>query len=222
VKLPIVKNPEPWITVRGKIVDENGNPIDAKIIYERLPDGKEVGIAQTNPKTGEYEIRLPGGHQYGVRAEAKDKISESQNLDLTGITADKVIDQKDFQLEAIKVTPIAENITITLNNVFFDFDKSVLKVESFPELNRIAKLLKERATMEIELDGHTDAVGSDDYNLNLSERRAKAVAKYLVDQGVAEERVKVMYFGESKPVDDNATREGRKKNRRVEFKINKT
>jgi len=221
VKLPIVKNPEPWVTVRGKIVDENGNPIAAKIIYERLPDGKEVGIAQTNPKTGEYEIRLPGGHLYGVRAEAKDKISESQNLDLANVAADQTINQKDFHLEPIKVTPIAENASVTLNNVFFDFDKTALKPESFPELNRIVKIMKERATMEIELDGHTDSVGSDDYNLDLSERRAKAVAKYLIDQGVDKERVKVMYFGESKPVDDNATKEGRKKNRRVEFKITK-
>lgn len=222
VKLPIVRNPEPWVTVRGKVVDENGNPIDAKIIYERLPGGKEVGIAQTNPKTGEYEIRLPGGHMYGVRAEAKDKISESQNLDLTAITADQVIDQKDFQLENIKMATITENASIMLNNVFFDFDKATLKEESFPELNRVVKLMKERPTMEIELDGHTDAVGSDDYNLGLSERRARSVAKYLTGQGIAQERVKVMYFGESRPLEDNTSKEGRKKNRRVEFKIMKT
>ncbi len=62
IKLPIVKTPEPWVTVKGKIVDKDGKPLGAKIVYERLPDGKELGIAQSNPETGEYEIRLPAGH----------------------------------------------------------------------------------------------------------------------------------------------------------------
>jgi outer membrane protein OmpA-like peptidoglycan-associated protein len=219
IKLPIVKNPDPWVTVRGKVVDENGNPIDAKIIYERLPDGKEVGIAQTNPATGEYEIRLPAGHLYGVRAEAKDKISESQNLDLRNITQDQVIQGKDFNLEPIKVAPIQENITITLNNVFFDFDKAVLKPESFPELDRIVKVMQERAGLQIEISGHTDAVGTEEYNLGLSERRAKAVVKYVTDKGIGQDRINTIYLGEAKPIDTNATTEGRRKNRRVEFKI---
>jgi OmpA-OmpF porin, OOP family len=219
IKLPIVKNPDPWVTVRGKVVDENGNPIDAKIIYERLPDGKEVGIAQTNPATGEYEIRLPAGHLYGVRAEAKDKISESQNLDLRNITQDQVIQGKDFNLEPIKVAPIQENITITLNNVFFDFDKAVLKPESFPELDRIVKVMQERTGLQIEISGHTDAVGTEEYNLGLSERRARAVVKYVTDKGIGKDRINTIYLGEAKPIDTNATTEGRRKNRRVEFKI---
>jgi OmpA-OmpF porin, OOP family len=219
IKLPIVKNPDPWVTVRGKVLDENGNPIAAKIIYERLPDGKEVGIAQTNPQTGEYEIRLPAGHLYGVRAEAKDKISESQNLDLRNITADQIIQGKDFSLDPIKVAPIAENITLTLNNVFFDFDKSELKPESFSELNRIIKLMKDRPSMEVEISGHTDAVGSDTYNLGLSERRAKAVVSYLTGKGIQKDRIITLFLGESKPVDTNETKEGRGRNRRVEFKI---
>jgi OOP family OmpA-OmpF porin len=219
IKLPIVKNPDPWVTVRGKVVDENGNPVDAKIIYERLPDGKEVGIAQTNPATGEYEIRLPAGHLYGVRAEAKDKISESQNLDLRNITQDQVITGKDFDLEPIKVASIAENITITLNNVFFDFDKSVLKPESFPELDRIVKVMQEKVGLQIEISGHTDAVGTEEYNLGLSERRARAVVKYITDKGIDKSRINTLYLGEAKPVDTNATKEGRGKNRRVEFKI---
>jgi OmpA-OmpF porin, OOP family len=219
IKLPIVKSPDPWVTVRGKVVDENGNPIDAKIIYERLPDGKEQGIAQTNPATGEYEIRLPAGHLYGVRAEAKDKISESQNLDLRNITSDQIIQGKDFNLEPIKMATIQENMTIVLNNVFFDFDKSTLKPESFPELDRIRKVMNEKTAMTIEISGHTDSIGTDDYNLELSERRARAVVKYLTDKGIEKARISIMYLGESKPTDTNETREGRKKNRRVEFKI---
>ncbi len=220
VKLPIVKSPDLWVTVKGKIIDATtGKPMAAKVIYERLPDGKELGIAQTNPETGEYEIRLPAGHLYGVRAEAKNKISESQNLDLRNVTHDSVIEHEDFTMKDINVAPVEENVTIVLNNVFFDFDKATLKPESFPELNRIRDLMKEKTGMQIEIDGHTDATGPDQYNLGLSERRAKAVIKYLADQGVENSRMTVKFFGESKPVESNGTIEGRRKNRRVEFKI---
>ncbi len=220
VKLPIVKNPDPWVTVRGKIIDQTtGKPIEAKIIYERLPDGKEVGIAKSNPETGEYEIRLPAGHLYGVRAEAEGKISESRNLDLRDVTSDEIIDNRDFNLQPIQLATIQENMSIVLNNVFFDFDKAVLKAESFPELNRIVKLMGEKTTMLIEISGHTDATGPEAYNLTLSERRAKAVVKYLVEKGVAQDRITTLFFGEEKPSESNETKEGRRKNRRVEFKI---
>lgn len=219
IKLPIVKTPEPWVTVRGKVVDDNGKPLGAKIVYERLPDGKELGIAQSNPETGAYEIRLPAGHQYGIRADAEGKISESQNLDLRDTKADKVIDGKDFDLEPFKVTPVGPNVTVVLNNVFFDFDKTTLKPESFPELNRIVGLMTDKPNMQIEIAGHADAVGTEEYNLSLSERRAKAVAKYLTEKGISKDRISAVFFGEGKPVDSNETKDGRKKNRRVEFKI---
>jgi outer membrane protein OmpA-like peptidoglycan-associated protein len=219
VKLPIIKNPEPWVTVRGKIIDKTtGQPLGAKIVYERLPDGKGVGIAQSNPETGEYEIRLPAGHLYGLRAEADGKLSESQNLDTRDVKADQVI-AKDFNLDPIAVATIAENVTIVLNNVFFDFDKATLKSESFPELNRVVTLMTDKPNMQIEISGHTDTSGPDQYNLGLSERRAKAVMKYFSDKGVPKERMTVLFFGETKPTESNDTKEGRKKNRRVEFKI---
>jgi outer membrane protein OmpA-like peptidoglycan-associated protein len=219
IKLPIVKTPEPWVTVKGKIVDKDGKPLGAKIVYERLPDGKELGIAQSNPETGEYEIRLPAGHNYGVRAEADGKVSESQNLDLTNAKSDQVIDGKDFDLEPIKVAPVQPDVTIVLNNVFFDFDKTTLKPESFPELNRIVALMTDKPGMQIEIAGHADAIGTEEYNLGLSERRARAVAKYLADKGISKDRITAVFFGEANPVGTNDTPAGRKKNRRVEFKI---
>lgn len=220
VKLPIVRSPEPWIIVKGKIIDKvTGQPLSAKIIYERLPDGKQMGITQTNPMTGEYEIRLPGGYKYGIRAEADGKFSESQNIDLTGVTSDKVIEGEDFQLEPVKIADVTENVTITLNNVFFDFNKAILKEDSYPELNRVVELLNKKPTMTIEIAGHTDNTGPDEYNLLLSEFRARAVADYLKSKGIAKDRIVAVFYGETKPVDTNDTPAGRKKNRRVEFKV---
>lgn len=220
VKLPILQSPDPWVVVKGKIVDaRTGDPIGAKIIYERLPDGKQLGISQSDPTTGEYEIRLPGGHLYGVRAEAPDRISENQNLDLRNITRDQTIENKDFTLDPIQVAAVEENVTIVLNNIFFDFDKSSLKSESFPELNRIISVMKDKSGMQIEIAGHADATGPESYNLALSERRARAVVQYLTRQGIDSGRISVVFHGEARPVAPNTTPDGRRRNRRVEFKI---
>lgn len=220
VKLPIVKAPETFVTVRGKVVDKNtGKPTDAKVLFERLPDGKGAGVAQTNPETGEYELRLQTGHLYGLRAESQGQISESQNIDLRNVDAGETVASQDFNLAPIEVTKLEENVTVTLNNIFFDFDKSLLKPESGPELDRLVDLLKTNGSMQIEIAGHTDDMGAEQYNLALSERRARTVVAYLVRSGIDQNRITVQFFGESKPVDSNDTEEGRQKNRRVEFKI---
>lgn len=220
VKLPVFMSPDPIVVIRGKLVDaKTGEPIAAKIIYEQLPEGKEIGRAQSNPETGEYEIHLPGGHLYGVRAEADGHISENQNLDLRNVTKDGVTRNQDMQLEPIEVARIEPDAKINLNNIFFDFDMATLKPESFPELNRIVTLMNEKPTLEVEISGHTDATGTEAYNLGLSERRAKSVVSYLTQKGVPADKIKTTFFGESKPIESNETKEGRRKNRRVEFKI---
>ncbi|MDZ4714040.1 MAG: OmpA family protein [Cytophagales bacterium] len=220
VKLPIYRTPDPVVIVRGKLIDsKTGKPISAKIIYERLPDGKEIGIAQSNPETGEYEIHLPGGVKYGVRAEAEGHLSSNQNLDLTSYTQDGIVRTGDITLAPIEVAVIEPKAMITLNNIFFDFDKDVLRDESFPELNRIVDLMKKNSGMTVEIAGHTDATGPAEYNRGLSKRRATAVSSYLNGKGISKERVSTVFFGEDKPVAPNTTREGRQKNRRVEFSI---
>jgi OOP family OmpA-OmpF porin len=219
-KLPFYKNPESTIIVKGKLIDaKTGRPIGAHIVFERLPEGKEAGSTDSDPLTGAYEIRLPGGFLYGYRADAKNYISQNQNLDLKNLTKDGTIDKKDITLAPIEVALIEPDATIVLNNIFFDFDKSVLKPESFPELNRLVALLGDKSTIEVEIAGHTDSIGEEKYNLSLSQSRANAVTRYLHEKGIANSRLAVVYFGESKPIETNDTKEGRKKNRRVEFKI---
>lgn len=220
VKLPIYRSPEPMVIVKGRLLDaETGQPIGAKIVYERLPDGKELGITQSDPKTGEYEITLPAGQLYGIRAEAKDHVSENQNLDLRNFTSDQVIGQNDIILQPIRVGRIGENITLTLNNIFFDFDKAILRPESYPELDRLVKTMSERPSMRVEIDGHTCDIGEESYNMELSQRRARAVRDYLVSKGIDSSRIDMKYFGETRPAVPNTSKENRRQNRRVEFKI---
>jgi OmpA-OmpF porin, OOP family len=236
LKLPPFMLPDPVVIVKGKLVDQKtGLPLGSKIIFESLPDGKEAGIAHSDPNTGEYEIQLPVGKMYGIRAEATDHLSTSQNLDLRKISYGPVKQDlklapdehaiaarptdKPVDVQPIELTPIADNATIPLNNIFFNFDDASLRSESFPELNRIVALMGERKAMQVEISGHTDQLGPDAYNMKLSERRAKTVTQYLLDKGVEAGRITTTWFGETKPVDTTNTKVGNRKNRRVEFKI---
>jgi OOP family OmpA-OmpF porin len=221
VKLPFLHSPDPWVTVTGKLMDKKNNtPLGAKIIYERLPDGKDMGIAESNSKTGEYDIKLPGGHLYSVRAEAKNHISESQTLDLRHVTSDVTLTDQNFTLDPIQVVKIEANALVRLNTIFFDFAKAILKPESFPELERIADVMKSQSTITVEIAGHTDNVGSDQANQKLSERRAEAVRAYLISKGIQVNRINAIGYGESKPIVSNDDeKDGRELNRRVEFKI---
>src|SRR5690606_12291526 len=124
----------------------------------------------------------------------------------------KVVTDQNFQLEPIQVAAIKEDITITLNNVFFDFDEAILKTASYPELNRIIDVMKKSDKMLIQIAGHTDSMGPDQYNLVLSERRAKAVADYPIEKGgLNKDRIRTVHHGEPKPAVTNETEEGRSK-----------
>jgi len=108
---------------------------------------------------------------------------------------------------------------IVLRGINFDFDKSNIKPEFAPVLDEAAKILKDRADVKVVIEGHCDAIGTDAYNQKRSERRAKAVLDYLVGKSVSAQRLETVGYGESKPMADNKTKEGRRMNRRVEFKV---
>jgi len=214
VELPVYIMPEPVIAVKGKLFNKKtGEPLEARIVYERLPDGLEIGMVESSPETGEFEMILPTGDLYGFRAEAEGFIPINENIDLRSYTGEFQEINRDLFL-----VPIEPKAIIVMNNIFFDFDKSELKEESFPELNRILQFLKE-ADIEIAISGHTDNIGPEEYNMGLSDRRANSVQQYFIKNGIAEERIELKFFGETKPIETNDTREGRSKNRRVEFEI---
>jgi len=115
--------------------------------------------------------------------------------------------------------PAAEPVRVELD-VKFDFDRDVVKQDSYGDIQNLADFMKEYGQTTTVLEGHTDSVGTDAYNQRLSERRANAVRNVLVDQyGVEGGRVNAVGYGESRPVADNATEEGRAINRRVEAEV---
>ena len=121
--------------------------------------------------------------------------------------------------EAPKPAPAPKKITIT-EKIYFDFNKSTIKSESFSILDDVASVLKENPQVKkVRIEGHTDAVGSDSYNQALSEKRAQAVKDYLTQKGVSESRLDSVGYGEARPVADNNSETGRAKNRRTEFNV---
>ena len=110
--------------------------------------------------------------------------------------------------------------TIILDDVLFDFDKSAIKPEAAQILDRLVAFMNENRSSKVSLSGHTDSIGTEAYNLKLSDRRWMSVRDYVVKEGVDSSRVSGQGFGESKPIASNATAEGQAKNRRVEIKVN--
>lgn len=216
VKLLEEKKPDPVVLVSGNVYNLKTNkPLSASLIYETLPEGKEAGNGVSDPSDGSFKIVLPYDQNYLIRATADKFFAQSENLNLDSLVKAGYKEiHKDLYLVPIEIGQV-----VRLNNVFFDFDKWDLRVESFVELDRVVKLLTENPAIEIEMSAHTDSKGSDEYNFKLSDNRAKSVRDYIVSKGIAENRITSQGYGETKPVATNDTDEGRQLNRRVEFKI---
>lgn len=205
--------PEPVVLVKGRVYSSKTNaPVEAMITYEELPSGQVAGRANFQPD-GEYNLVLRYGKNYGIVAKADGFIPVSVNIDLR---KEDEYDEKRIDLEMV---PIEKGLTIRLNNIFFNTGKWELKEESTPELERLVEFMKQNKQVRIEISGHTDDVGQDADNLNLSENRAKAVYAYLIGRGVASSRLFSKGFGEGRPLIENSSEANRQLNRRVEFKI---
>ena len=214
IKLPKSQRPQPVVLLKGIVLDQKTKkPVQADVFYEDLSTGKVLGKARSRSKTGEYQVTLLEGINYGFHAEVNGFLSVSQNIDLTNLD---VYQEKKKDLYVVKEA-IGEKVR--LNNLFFEYKKATLKSESFPELDRLAAHLSSNPTIEIEVQGHTDSVNTVDYNLRMLDEKTKSVVDYLVQKGIDSKRISNKVFDETKPPIDNSTKRNSSLFRKIEFVI---
>lgn len=203
--------------VSGKVVDPDGNPLAVNIKWNDLSAQKEVGELKSDPQSGKFYIALPAGNKFMYYAEKDGYIGKSEFLDLTDKEEFEEITLDIIMHPVEKITSMSAGIQV--NNIFFETNRYELKTESHMELNRWVKFLKSQKDLKCEICGHTDNVGSLNHNQELSEKRARSVIYYLVENGIDKERLLSRGFGESQPITSNETENGRQQNRRVEIKF---
>ena len=160
-----------------------------------------------------FMLSLPKGNNYSFTTEKKGYLFNSLNISLNNESFLEPL------LVTIELERISKDKVVVLNNTFYGFDSSEISPESFGEINRVYNLLIDNPSMKIEVSGHTDNIGSEEHNLQLSDKRAKSVYNYLVKKGVKAERLIWKGYGSSKPIAENDTVDGQKKNRRTEIKV---
>lgn len=192
---------------------KTGEPMGAEIDLIDLQTGEVNQRVSSDVFTGEYLVVLTEGKEYALHSYKEDFLFFSMHFDYYKP------DNFDPVKLNIELQPISQDETFRLRNIFFETGQYKLKEKSTTELNLIIRLLEENQDMEIEVHGHTDNVGSAADNKQLSLNRANSVQKHLIEKGISKQRVKIKGYGESNPIADNNTDEGRRKNRRIEIKI---
>ncbi len=201
------KPPLPMKDLDIRVKNKDGQDIgsEAEIIYRE--NGEELYRKKVKLKPGENKIEVPD--KDGV------EIIASSNDHIPGKTAIK----KDDQKAEMKLDQVRQGESVVIDAVGFETNRAHLKPDALDILDEAVRLLRENPSMEIEVQGHTDSTGDDAYNQTLSEKRADAVRDYLIKQGIDPTRLTAKGFGETKPIGDNKTEDGRAKNRRTEFLI---
>ncbi|MFZ5999049.1 MAG: OmpA family protein [Bacteroidota bacterium] len=200
--------------VKGVVRDRvSKKPIAAHIELINLESKEQVNLVKSDSISGQYLIVLTQGADYALYVNAKGYLFQNLhfNYELNYNPEPLVI---DVDLDAIKA-----GASIVLNNIFFDHNQFDLKPRSITELDKIAGFLNENTNLKVEISGHTDNTGTETYNATLSQKRAQAVAEYLVGKGVNSSRMTRTGYGSKKPMVPNDTEENRQRNRRIEFKL---
>lgn len=211
----------PLTVFKGVLNDEGGKiPDDVVITVRDNESGDLIGNYTPNSATGKYLFILPPGKNYNITYESAGHLFHSENIFVPDNSAYSEISKP------IELKPLVAGAKITLNNIFFDYDKTDVKApQSLSELDKLVKLMNNKKIVKIEISGHSDSKGSEEYNRKLSQQRTQSVVDFLIKQGVEASRLVAKGYGPAMPIapntkpDGSDNPEGRAMNRRVELKI---
>lgn len=194
---------------------DDETPLDATVQLRRISDNVIFNVVQSS--IGKYNIQVthPEEADYMLSMENDGYLFKNVTITLPPATQEPQLITRTFELNKLR-----EGLTSILRNIYFDFDKFTLKQESYTELNKLERILIENPNMRVEIAGHTDFIGSDEYNQQLSVKRANSVVNFLINKGMAPTRLEAKGFGKTRPLASNDDEvDGRALNRRVEFTI---
>ncbi len=199
--------------VKGKIIDaKTKNELQCVVELSNIDDGFVVSKLQTD-ENGNYLTTLPVGKNYAFNVNKKGYLLFSESYVMKDSTTDSP------SIINIALQPIEKGASIILKNIFFESKKAVLQQASFVELDKVFAIMQENPTLIIQVNGYTDNVGKPADNMLLSNNRSKAVINYLVAKGIAAKRLVSKGFGETKPIANNNTDQGKAQNRRTEMSV---
>lgn len=205
--------PVKTLWVKGRVTDKGTlQGLPSTVVLTDLSTKQVITQLQTDD-AGHYLVTLPLGKDYAFSINRKGYLFYSDQFLMSGLPPDTTYEKN------IALQPLELNASVVLKNIFFDVNKAELKPASQTELDRLIQLLNENPALKIEISGHTDNAGKPSDNLVLSNNRAKAVVGYLVSKNIAAARLVAKGYGETKPIADNKTEEGKAMNRRTEIKI---
>ncbi|MBW4889511.1 OmpA family protein [Mucilaginibacter sp. HMF5004] len=212
-EMPVSLRPKLVTYVKGTVKDaKSQTPIAATVEIIDLANSRMV-YQNTLNEQGHFMATLTSGKNYMLNISKQGYMFYSENFSLAGDTS-----KKQFLID-VPLQVIEAGNKVVLKNIFFDTNKFDIKAESKIEMQKLIIFLAENPKVNIEISGHTDNAGNDVLNQTLSQNRAKEVYQYLLSQGVPQNRLTYKGYGKSQPIAPNTTEDGRRQNRRTEFKI---
>ena len=207
---------DPRFTLVGKTIDKTVNrPIDGTAVTVTNTFDNTKAVVYSTLPNGEFRTQLSANNEFEIVGKKESYISNIEKISTQGLTRSQTL---YVELE-LGIEEAKAGKSIVLNNIYFATGSAMVNVNTSSDLKKLVQFLIDNPSAKLEIQGHTDNVGSKDLNQKLSQQRADSIVKYLLEKGVQQEQLIAKGYGDTLPIATNETTAGKSKNRRVEMKV---